>query len=525
MWEWGKKIPTAVHPYYLSYSNMDTDPSGNIYMGGRYSGTDLILGNDTLKRSISAPLYFYVAKYDASGNVLWGRTVDSTDSDCMIEALCTDASGNIYVVGTFGKYIKLGTEVLTVSGSNNYGLFITKYNTNGDLIWARSASSDSSVSSESIVVDDLGNIYIGGSFTGKEFSVGAKTLKNSKYKKSGAGFIVKYDNNGNAIWSQSVGNGVRGITVGQQGELYTCGIYTDSLVAGSSVFYSVKDLYTGFTVKYIASGNVQWAKSIENPSSGSSFIFVGQDAQRNIYLFGGYSGTIKFDSVTLDSSGYLIVKLKENGDVIWAKSLKYGGKGGVSEFCVTPDGRLLIGGFFMQSLRIENQVIHPYAVGTFLDSRNIFLGSINTDGSLLGLNVVPSGKRGADIGNVKLLPQDKMILSGSFKDYILFGNDSLSGPDGYFLAKTTNLPTSVQKYPLSKTSFTVYPNPANNNFHISTAVPYKTVNVYNTSGTLVYTFSKDVGANGYDISGLNIGIYILEVKTENSSQFIKLIKQ
>ncbi len=346
MWEWGKKILTAVHPYYLSYSNMDTDPSGNIYMGGRYSGTDIVLGSDTLKRSLSAPFYFYVAKYDANGNVLWGRTVDSADSDCTVEALCTDASGNIYAIGTFGKYIKIETEVLTVSGSHNRGIFITKYNTSGDLIWAKSASSDSSVLSESIVVDDLGNIYVGGSFLGEEFSVGTNTLKNSKHKKSWAGFIVKYDNNGNEIWSHSVGNGVRSITIGKQGELYTCGIYTDSLVAGSSVFYSVKNLYTGYTIKYNANGNVEWAKSIENPNSGSSFIFVGQDAQSNVYLFGAYSGTVKFGSITLDSSGYLIAKLNENGGVLWAKSLEYGGgKGGVSEVSLTPDGRLLISGF------------------------------------------------------------------------------------------------------------------------------------------------------------------------------------
>ncbi len=179
----------------------------------------------------------------------------------------------------------------------------------------------------------------------------------------------------------------------------------------------------------------------------------------------------------------------------------------------------------MKSLRIGNQAIYPYTAGTSFDARNIFLGSINADGSLLGLNVVPSGKRGADIGNMKLLPQDKVLISGTFRDYILIGNDSLSGAEGYFLAKTANLPTSVREKPSTEINLTVYPNLVNGNFHISTAAPFKTVNVYNTSGILVLTFNKDAGTSGYDISMLKSGIYILEVKTKKTSQFIKLIKQ
>lgn len=523
-WAWAKEIPAQVQTSNFAYPTMDTDASDNIYLGGCFSDGALILGNDTLKKPYSGTSHLYVAKYSPNGDILWGRAADSSDSHSETKALCTDSSGNVYIAGTFGKYLKFGTKTLTANGSASKGLFIAKYNANGDLLWATAESYDGSILLETIKVDHLGGIYIGGHFNGNKISFGADTLRNLNFQKSPAGFLAKYDKNGNISWSRKVGCVVSSIVVERKGNIYICGGYYDSLISGSLVFNNNGN-NSGYIVKFDANGGILWTKSTTNLNGTGRFTSVGQDADNNIYLFGTYSGSVKFDSVVIDDYGYLIVKLRENGDLVSAKNLRYSGLGGIKNVSVTPDGRLLISGIFYTSLRLENQIIYPYIKRAAVNTPNIFLGSIGADGRLSGLSVIPSGERGADISEMKLLPQGNLLIAGILYDYALFGNDSITNADGFFLAKTDNLLTSAKELPLGNSDFTIYPNPTANFFYIQSQEPIDVINIYNLTGQLIHSYQAADNTGGYDISSINNGVYIVEIQTKNIQRFAKLIKQ
>ena len=80
------------------------------------------------------------------------------------------------------------------------------YSQNLNWIWAHSAGSISSESTNSIATDMSGNVFTVGYFASYTITFGAFTLTNAS---SGGGvfdiFIVKYDGQGNVLWAKSAG--------------------------------------------------------------------------------------------------------------------------------------------------------------------------------------------------------------------------------------------------------------------------------------------------------------------------------
>ena len=73
------------------------DPTGNIYVGGNYNTSKLVLGNDTM----DYPGNSFLVKYDSSGNMLWART--SKGEDMLTGGIATDNEGNVYMTGHAAK--------------------------------------------------------------------------------------------------------------------------------------------------------------------------------------------------------------------------------------------------------------------------------------------------------------------------------------------------------------------------------------------------------------------------------------
>lgn len=81
-----------------------------------------------------------------------------------------------------------------------------------------------------------------------------------------------------------------------------------------------------------------------------------------------------------------------------------------------------------------------------------------------------------------------------------------------------------------KKNYIVYPNPFENEIHIKTDQDAK-VNLYNLEGKSLYSFSVKKGENQIILNELfsceakmHLGIYILEIKSRNSIERIKLLK-
>jgi hypothetical protein len=118
----------------------------------------------------------YLAKYKADGNVLWAKSVGETGYD-WANSVVVDISGNPYITGGFNSStITFGSYTLTNTG--NTDMFLAKYNTTGNVLWANNAEGTGLEIAYSDAVDNSGNIYVTGVFY-PTIAFGSYTLTNT----------------------------------------------------------------------------------------------------------------------------------------------------------------------------------------------------------------------------------------------------------------------------------------------------------------------------------------------------------
>ena len=69
----------------------------------------------------------------------WAQNAGSVSNDYG-NAVCTDNIGNVYVTGTFqGQFVTFGNFILTNSSTGSLDVFLVKYDATGNVVWATSA--------------------------------------------------------------------------------------------------------------------------------------------------------------------------------------------------------------------------------------------------------------------------------------------------------------------------------------------------------------------------------------------------
>ncbi|MBI3511029.1 MAG: SBBP repeat-containing protein [Bacteroidetes bacterium] len=206
-----------------------TDLSGNIYVTGDFVSPYIIFGNDTLYNLNPATPDFFIVKYDSIGNVQWARSAGGADFDEGDDITC-DLNGNIYVTGYYNYYpITFGAYTLTNSGGAD--LFLVKYDPSGNVLWAKKAGGNGDDGGEGIITDNANNIYVTGSFSSSTISFGTHTLSNIAY---GDFFVAKYDAGGNCMWATSAGGNYydygSSIATNYNADIYVAGTFESTQI-------------------------------------------------------------------------------------------------------------------------------------------------------------------------------------------------------------------------------------------------------------------------------------------------------
>lgn len=184
-------------------SVLTLDDSGNSYIAGTYGTGGITFGSITLSGSGSSENGFIV-KFDPQGNALWAKRVrrvggfqDSTNPD----RIAIDNSGNVYVCGYYLNGAMIDTAVLP--GDN--GFFIAKFDASGNVQWTKTTQSIDSVNSyNSIHVNGQQEIIMTGLYHSTiQFST--DHILNNLTPDGIAGFCVKYDGDGNVLSAVDLG--------------------------------------------------------------------------------------------------------------------------------------------------------------------------------------------------------------------------------------------------------------------------------------------------------------------------------
>ncbi len=244
----------------------------------------------------------FVVKYDSSGNVVWAKSASGTSLDEGY-SITVDANGNSYVTGYFySPTITFDTATLTSSGGGD--IFIVKYDASGNVVWVKSAGGTYYDYGQSIAVDANGNSYVTGIFGSSTITFGSTTLTNSGDYDV---YIVKYDASGNVVWAKSAGGTNEdkgyGIAVDAIGNSYVTGWFSSSTITFGSTTLTNSGSDDIFVVKYDSSGNVMRAKSAGGTSNDLGY-GIAVDASGNSYVTGYFSSsTITFRARRLLNNG------------------------------------------------------------------------------------------------------------------------------------------------------------------------------------------------------------------------------
>ena len=228
------------------------DQKGNVFLCGLFVDSTLFEGNHLLLGKGNKDIF--LAKFDSSGNYVWGKSMGSMKRDEAKSVVC-DSAGNVYITGMFSDTVDFGGATL-ISPNGYFDMFLAKYDTNGNLVWAKQGSSD---------YDEVGWGL-------------TKTLDEK--------IIVTGEYNAYALF--------------------------DNLALVTS---GMSDL---FIASYDANGIVQWVKSGGGPQIERAR-GIGTDGY-NIFITGQFGGQCNFGSTQLsasDSSDIFIAALDNNGNFLW----------------------------------------------------------------------------------------------------------------------------------------------------------------------------------------------------------------
>ncbi|QMU27512.1 T9SS type B sorting domain-containing protein [Adhaeribacter radiodurans] len=179
----------------------------------------------------------------------------------------------------------------------------------------------------SLCVDAAGNSYVIGTFSDTaqfgDFTVTPTSLVIDFSKD--AVFMAKYDLKGQEIWARKISDSNldfgNDIEVDSLGNLYVSGGFSGTVQFGNTTLIS-SGYGDMFFAKYDTNGNFIWAKR----GGGSSFTVannIALDGKGNSYVTGYFRASAAFGNFRLTSSGRddaFLVKYDSNGNVLWAKN-------------------------------------------------------------------------------------------------------------------------------------------------------------------------------------------------------------
>jgi hypothetical protein len=215
------------------------DASANVCLAGYFSGATVRFGNVTVTNSSGnccGGYDIFVAKYDNSGNVLWANGAGGGfDENEFASGIAVDRLGNVYVTGSFYSQTAIfGNFRLTNSVIGNYSdIFLAKYDSSGNVVWAKGAGGRLTDQAPGIATDKAGNAYVTGSFASETMTFDSVTLTNVNSLLNDI-FVAKYDSSGNLLWAERAGGTqddyADAVAVDAAGSVYLTG-YFHSLTA------------------------------------------------------------------------------------------------------------------------------------------------------------------------------------------------------------------------------------------------------------------------------------------------------
>ncbi len=360
------------------------DKDNNVLTVGRFE-TSLNIGDQTF---INQNTFNdgYVAKYNSNGQFAWAVQLNADGWDCTLDGITADSEGNVIVSGEFTSEITISGN--TISAGTNYGVFIIKFDANGNYIWAHGFPIGELVYLAMVSADENNNIYLAGEMYNRTTNLLTfGTVSTPQTNEDGGTVLVKFDADGNPQWANTYG-GVVG-----------------------------------------ASGADGWPVDIKTDATGNTYLWGWC---RNNAVFGTTTLTNPFDH----KWSYYLTKINTAGDVVWANavyeknySVNYG-----DLLDLDKTGNIYVGGHFRDSISIAGTIYIPDGLNDF------FVARYSNNGGFQWIKTIPADVR--PINAISVFNDNILTLGGSSGKNSTLGNFDIirKGGSSCIIATLGNLP-------------------------------------------------------------------------------------
>jgi hypothetical protein len=529
--------------YGIGYNNLsghDNLPAGNsvcvdaahnVYVLGAYYGS---LQLDTF--NFTGGQNVFLAKYNAVGQLQWARGAISTQmyayNSNYGNVVNVDNAGNIYIGGNFKDTIVIGNVQMVSTTVNEPDIFLAKYTTDGNLVWAKSAGGPGrdvinygepfNQFGGGMKVDNAGHIYITGMFGynnnrgSGNYSVPALTTFDTikiQSDSTGSIFLAKYDTSGHIIWvKKSTGTNnfpiAFDLAVDDAGNAFITGGFKGNLILDTIKVYEppLASVYNFmFIAKYNSNGDVLWAKEAGGHGETDGISLVADHAG-NVIVTGILIDSATFGATILPSGSNndngFIAKYNIDGNLMWAKNMDVNHRTENFPHYMTVDtnDNMYIIGSFKDTCTFDNKAI--VSNGGY----DIYITRYSSDGSLQWLTSVGGSQDDAGFG-ITTDNTGAIYVTGGVADTCSFGSYTISGTNhNMFIAKATPPNTVVAQVLPAQRHIAVYPNPANSTVTIALAAGnFTAVRVTDCLGRVVYlqwaSGQKSIALNTVALAG------------------------
>lgn len=336
-----------------------------------------------------------------TGEFDWVQTLSGTSSSRAAD-VATDNAGNILTVGQFLGTVDFdpgtGTTNLAAVSQNGGDLFVTRSDSTGNLVWARSIAANStgnSVFATSVALDSAGNIIVVGYFTGTaDFDPGAGTSA-----RTSAGsldiFVLKLSGAGGLQWVRTFGalnsDLATSVSIDSNDAVYVGGRYS------STVDF---DPGTGNTATTASDGSAGFVLRL-TPSGGFGWVIGGLEANNSETVDGL---TVRGDRVyavaSTDTQGgaenLTVAAINRlTGELVYSRkfsatvSLEIGG------VAASADGSVVIAGnlsphYTNGELPPSSMIFDSFTVTAPLNMASVFLVRLDANGSTSWVKSMPA---------------------------------------------------------------------------------------------------------------------------------------
>lgn len=459
--------------------------------------------------------------------------ISVAQTDAFIRGGNDDDIGYSFCFNSLGGYVLAGTERIAIDGSEQFS--IVNIDASGNYIWKRTYGGMHQDIAEHIEQTKDGGYIVGGSTWDSNFG------REDSY-------LLKLDEEGEIIWTKSYGGAFKD-------EAFSVKQTADDgfILSGFTNSDTIGSFGQMYVVKTDMNGNELWHNYIGGPGKDYAFDVI-ETFDGSFVITGVYAGFHRYSTFefTETHSDILVAKLNANGIELW--SYRYGGMENELSYQIkeaADHGYYIIGS--TQSAgngSFDINLIKLDLNGTELWSKT-YGGSSFEYGKSLDLTddnfIYITGSICNDTVNIKtdltVIKTDlegneiwTMTFGGIESDYgnfiratadggcAIIGNSRSFGTgddDIYFIKLNANGVIESLSGSIQNTAF-IYPNPAVDNivFYLQEGQDCLNYNyeIFDYTGRLVYSESKDTKLVNLNISTFGHGTYMYRITSPCSSE-------